>query len=75
MEKSCRKYAPKAGHIPLSNFGKKLKTATVFKKLFYKYDSLKKDYQKVLQKLTLCFHSNPLPFNRQDYETQKRAWY
>ena len=32
MEKSCRKYAPKASPRPLSNFGKQPKIATASKK-------------------------------------------
>ena len=34
MEKSCRKYAPKASPRPLFNFGKYPITATARKKLF-----------------------------------------
>ena len=36
------------------------------------WDILKEDYQKALKKLTLCIFSNPVPFNGQDYEKQKR---
>ena len=32
---------------------------------------LKEDYQKALQKLTLFFLSNPVPFNEQSYQKQK----
>ena len=32
---------------------------------------MKEDYQQVLQKLTLSFVSNLVPFNRQNYQTQK----
>ena len=32
---------------------------------------LKEDYQKVLNKLTLFFLSNPVPFNEESYQTQK----
>ena len=34
MEKSCRKYAPKASPRPLFTFGNYLKTAIACKKLF-----------------------------------------
>ena len=33
---------------------------------------MKKDYQKALKKLTLFFLSNPVPFNGQSYQKQKR---
>ena len=32
---------------------------------------MKEDYQKALKKVTLFFLSNPVPFNRQDYQKQK----
>ena len=32
---------------------------------------MKEDNQKALKKVTLFFHSNPVPFNRQDYQKQK----
>ena len=32
---------------------------------------LKEDYQKTLNKLTLFFLLNPVPFNGQDYQKQK----
>ena len=44
IEKSCKKYAAKAG--PLYNFGKYSKTAIACKKLFKK----KEKYQKALKK-------------------------
>ena len=31
---------------------------------------LKEDYQKGFKKLTLFFHSNPVPFNGQNYQKQ-----
>ena len=34
---------------------------------------MKEDYQNVLEKLTLFFLSNPVLFNVQDYEKQKRC--
>ena len=34
MEKSCRKYAPKASPMPLFYFGKQPETAIASKKLF-----------------------------------------
>ena len=40
-------------------------------KLFKKQDILKEDYQKALQRVTLFFLSNPVPFNRQNYQKQK----
>ena len=33
---------------------------------------MKKDYQKAFKKLTLFFLSNPVPFNGQSYQKQKR---
>ena len=41
MEKSCRKYAPKASARHLFYFGKQLKTAIACKKFFQKQDILK----------------------------------
>ena len=41
---------------------------------FFKNEILKKDYQKALfKKLTLFFISNPVPFNEQSYQKQKRS--
>ena len=34
-------------------------------------DILKEDYQKALKKVTLFSLSNPVPFNRQNYQEQK----
>ena len=42
------------------------------KKFFYKSDTLAENYQKALKMLTLFFPSNPVPFNWQIYENQKR---
>ena len=36
-----------------------------------KEDILKVDYQKALKKITLFSPSNPVPFNRQNYQKQK----
>ena len=33
---------------------------------------MKEDYQKVFKKLTLFFLSNPISFNEQDHEKQKK---
>ena len=33
---------------------------------------LKEDYQKALKSLTLIFLSNPVPFNRENYQKQKK---
>ena len=33
---------------------------------------MKKDYQKALKKSTLIFRSNPVPFNGESYQKQKR---
>ena len=49
MKKSCREWAPKASSRPLFNFGKEFKTAIACKKLFWKQDTLKEDYQKSLK--------------------------
>ena len=32
---------------------------------------MKEDYQKALKRVTLFFLSNPVPFNRQNYQKQK----
>ena len=40
-------------------------------KFFKKQDILKEDYQKALKRVTLFFLSNPVPFNRQNYQKQK----
>ena len=68
----CRKCAPKASARLLFNFGKKTKKAIACKNLFLKQDILKKDYQKTLKKFTLFFLLNPVPFDGQNYEKQKR---
>ena len=33
---------------------------------------MKEDYQETLKKVALVFVSSPIPFNRQDYQKQKR---
>ena len=71
MEKLYRKCAPKASPRPIFNFCKKPKTAIAYKKLFYKLDILKEDYQKAFKKLTLFFILNPVPFKGQSYHKQK----
>ena len=40
-------------------------------KNYFKTNILKEDYQKVLKKVTSFFLSNPVPFNRQNYQKQK----
>ena len=55
MEKVCRKYLPKASPRPLFNFVKRPKTANICKKLFWKWNILKEDDQKTLEKLTWFF--------------------
>ena len=61
MEKSCRKYdqklAPDLFLFLANNPGQPLHSRKSFK------DILKRDYQKLLKKLTLFFLSNPVPFN------------
>ena len=37
------------------------------------YDILKEDYQKALKKATFFFLLNTVPFNRQNYQKQKRS--
>ena len=61
MEKSCRKcdqkLAPELFLFLANNPGQPLHARKSFK------DILKRDYQKLLKKLTLFFLSNPVPFN------------
>ena len=64
MEKSCRNYAPKANPRPLLNFGKNPKTVIAYNKLFEKWDILKEDYQKALEKLVLFSLFNPISMNK-----------
>ena len=64
----------KASPRPLYNFGKWPKTAIACKKFFKKQDILEEDYQKASKRVTLCFLSNPVPFNRQNYQKQIGAW-
>ena len=71
MEKSYKKYTPKASLRPLFYFGKQPKTAITYKKLFLEYNLLKGDYQNPLKNLTLFFLSNLAPFNGQSYKKQK----
>ena len=40
-------------------------------KILFKIRYFKEDYQKALKKLILLFLSNPVPFNRQNYQKQK----
>ena len=73
MEKSCRKYAPKASLRPLfilvNNQKQPLHARTSFKnKIFLK--SQKAKNQKPLKELTLFFLLNPVPFNGQSYKKQ-----
>ena len=39
--------------------------------ILLKIRDFREDYQKALQKLTLFFLSNPVPFNGQSYQNQK----
>ena len=71
MEKSCRRWAPKASPRPFFYFGKLPKTAIACKKFFWKQDILKEDYQKALTKSTLLFLPNQVPFKVQNYQKQK----
>ena len=41
--------------------------------IFLKNKILKEDFQKALEKSTLLFLSNPVPFNGQNYQKQKGA--
>ena len=70
MEKSYLKWAPKATPRPHFYFGKQTKTAIACKKLFLKY-ILKGDYQKPLNKLTLFFLPNPVPFHGQSIKNKR----
>ena len=72
MEKSCRKCAPKVAPRPLLILWYKLK------QLLQARNSLKVRYferrlSKSLKKSTLLFLSNPVPFNEQSYQKQKRS--
>ena len=41
------------------------------REILLKIRFLEKDYQKAFKKLTLFFHSNPVPFNGHSYQKQK----
>ena len=71
MEKSCRKFAPKASPWPLFYFGKQPKAAITCKKSIWKQDILKGDYQKYFKKLTLLFLSNLVRLNGQSFQNQE----
>ena len=74
MEKSFRKYVPKACQRPLFYVSKQSETAITCMKFFYKKSfskRLSKDYWKPLKKLTLFFLLNPVSFNEQSYQKQK----
>ena len=58
--------------IKVHFYGKHSKTAIQCKIFFSKKDILKEDYQKALEKITLFFLSNLVPFNGQNYQNQKR---
>ena len=58
IEKSCRKCAAKASPRPIYNFGKQPKTAIASRNYFK-------------SKIIVFFLSNPVPFNRQNYQKQK----
>ena len=66
-EKVYRKCAPKASPRSLYDFNKLPKTANSLKKLFWKKNILKDDYQKTLKKLAF----EPSPFCSEYYEKQK----
>ena len=66
MEKSCRKYAPKANPRPLLLLVNKPLHAKKLFKIRYFERGL------AFKKLTLFFLPNPVPFNAQSYQKQKR---
>ena len=70
MNKLCRKWTSKASPRPflilLNNTKQSFHARSSFKnKIFWN------KIIKVLKKLTLCFLSNPVPFNGQGYQKQK----
>ena len=73
MEKSCRKYAPKASPRPLFYFGKQPKTAIAARNSF-KNKIFWKGIIKNLWKVNfIFFFSNPVPFNRKSYIKNKKG--
>ena len=65
MEKSCRKCAPKASPRPRFYFGKQ-------PKILLKLRCFERGLSKTFKTLTLFFISNPIFFNGQSYQKQKR---
>ena len=71
MEKSCRKFAPKASPRPLFNFGKYPKTNFACKKFFWN-KHFEKELWKSHKKLTLSFPLNTVVlFSGQNYKKLK----
>ena len=71
MEKLCRKFAPKASPIPLINFAKYPKTAILHTRNYFGNTVFLK---RIIKKpLTFFFLLNPVVFNGQSYQKQKRS--
>ena len=68
-----QKCAPTASRRPLFNFDNKPKTAIGCNKILLKIKYFERGLSKSLKKLTLFFLSNPVPFNGQNYQKQKRS--
>ena len=71
MEKSWRKYAPKASPRPLFNSGKFLKQPLRARNYYKNKIFWKRITKKTLKKSTLFFLPNPVLFNGQSYQKQK----
>ena len=71
MEKSWRKYAPKASPRPLFNSGKFLKQPLRARNYYKNKIFWKRITKKTLKKSTLFFLPDPVLFNGQSYQKQK----
>ena len=62
LEKSCRKWAPKASATTPFYFGKQPKTAIACKKILLKIRYFERGLSKPFKKLTIFFLFEPSPF-------------
>ena len=70
MEKSCRKYAPKASPRSLFNFGKITQNSHCMQELLLKIRYFERGLSKGLKKVNFIFLLSPVPFNGQSYQKQ-----
>ena len=71
MEKSDRKYAPKATTRSHFNFSKVTKNSHCMQKILLKIRYFERGLSKSLKKVNFIFLYNPVPFNGQSFQKYK----